>query len=44
MPICLALENACCLNNLGVIQRASHKLDAHRQAMLAKAARHSDRG
>src|SRR6267154_1905683 len=44
VPIRLALEDTRCLNDFRVIQSAGDKLDAHRQAVLSKAARHADRG
>ena|ERR1700731_5178435 len=43
VPVRLALENARRLNDSGVIESAANKLYAHRQAVLAKAARHADR-
>src|SRR6478672_2901538 len=42
MPVCLALENARRLNDLSVIQSATNKLYARRQAVLAETARHAD--
>lgn len=44
VPVCLALENTRRLNDFGVIERAANKLDARRQAVLTKAARHADGG
>jgi hypothetical protein len=43
MPVCLALENTGRLNDFGVIQCPANKLDAHRQTVLAKAARDANR-
>jgi hypothetical protein len=42
MPVRLALKNARRLKDFGVIERATDKLDSHRQAVLAKAARYGD--